>query len=154
MQVASDALEVGSSVLLPPVVDRLDLLLSLLPEQPSLINTLTTGQVHVHAYLLLSNIMCVSRCAQCIFSHFSVYWLWQRRQLEILLSGFSERSELIGLLVDSGLLEQGAAVKWTGSTHVKKVFALCERIVLYIKTATVSKVYTYSAVLVHVYLNP
>jgi hypothetical protein len=45
MQVASDALEVGSSVLLPPVVDRLDLLLSLLPEQPSLINTLTTGQV-------------------------------------------------------------------------------------------------------------
>ena len=53
------------------------------------------------------------------------------------MSGFSERSELVGLLVDSGLLEQSAAVKWTGSTHIKKVFALCERIVLYIKTATV-----------------
>ena len=54
MQVASDALEVGSSVLLPPVVDRLDLLLSLLPEQPSLISTLTTGQVYVHCvYILL-----------------------------------------------------------------------------------------------------
>ena len=51
MQVASDALEVGSSVLLPPVVDRLDLLLSLLPEQPSLINTLTTGQVHIYMYV-------------------------------------------------------------------------------------------------------
>ena len=45
LQVASDALEVGSSVLLPPVVDRLELLLSLLPEHPSLITTLTTGQV-------------------------------------------------------------------------------------------------------------
>ena len=44
-QVASDALEVGSSVLLPPVVDRLELLLSLLPEEPSLISKLTTGQV-------------------------------------------------------------------------------------------------------------
>ena len=53
MQVASDALEVGSSVLLPPVVDRLDLLLSLLPEQPSLINTLTTGQVHIHACIYM-----------------------------------------------------------------------------------------------------
>ena len=63
------------------------------------------------------------------------------------MSGFSERSELVGLLVDSGLLEQGATLKWTGSTHVKKVFALCERIVLYIKTATVRKLCLYSMVL-------
>ena len=61
----------------------------------------------------------------------------QRRQLEILLSGFSERSELVGLLVDSGLLEQGTTLRWTGSIHIKKVFILCERIILYIRTATV-----------------
>ena len=45
-QVASDALEVGSSVLLPPVTDRLDLLLSILPADPTQIASLTTGQVY------------------------------------------------------------------------------------------------------------
>lgn len=60
MQVASDALEVGSSVLLPPVVDRLDLLLSLLPEQPSLINTLTTGQVYIaYTYMYACAFACI-----------------------------------------------------------------------------------------------
>ena len=44
-QVTSEALEVGSSVLLPPILDRLDLLLSILPEVPSLLTSLTTGQV-------------------------------------------------------------------------------------------------------------
>ena len=62
----------------------------------------------------------------------------QRRQLEILLSGFSERSEFIGLLIDDGLLEQSVSVKWVGPPCVKKVFALCKRIVDYIKTASVS----------------
>lgn len=40
------ALEIGASVLLPPVHDRIDLLLSILPDDPSSIVTLTTGQVH------------------------------------------------------------------------------------------------------------
>lgn len=45
MQEASKALEIGSSVLLPPVLDRMDILLALLPEEPSQIATLTAGQV-------------------------------------------------------------------------------------------------------------
>lgn len=39
------ALEVGASVLLPPVHERLELLLSILPEDPSSIVGLTAGQV-------------------------------------------------------------------------------------------------------------
>lgn len=44
-QEASKALEIGSSVLLPPVLDRMDILLSILPEEPANIATLTAGQV-------------------------------------------------------------------------------------------------------------
>lgn len=45
LQEASKALEIGSSVLLPPVLDRMDILLSILPEEPANIATLTAGQV-------------------------------------------------------------------------------------------------------------
>lgn len=45
IQEISLSLEVGSSVLLPPVHQRLDLLLSILPEDPSAIMSLTSGQV-------------------------------------------------------------------------------------------------------------
>jgi hypothetical protein len=38
-------LEAGASVLLPPVQERLEMLLSILPEDPSSIVGLTTGQV-------------------------------------------------------------------------------------------------------------
>ena len=50
-QVTSDSLEVGSSVLLPPVLDRLDLLLSILPEDLALIATLSVGQVSTASLL-------------------------------------------------------------------------------------------------------
>ena len=74
----------------------------------------------------------------------------QRRQLDILLSGFSERSEFVGLLVDNGLLEQGTTMKWAGSPHIQRVFALCEKIVYYIKIATVSELHVYSIIWCHV----
>ena len=49
MQEASRALEIGQSVLLPPVLDRMDLLLAALPENPSDFASLTAGQVlHIH----------------------------------------------------------------------------------------------------------
>ncbi len=53
MQVTGEALDVGSSVLLPPVVDRISLLLSLLPLEPSQLSTLSTGQVEatVHVFM-------------------------------------------------------------------------------------------------------
>ncbi|CAI8021126.1 Probable E3 ubiquitin-protein ligase HERC1 [Geodia barretti] len=41
---ASRALEIGQSVLLPPVLDRMDLLLAALPENPSDFASLTAGQ--------------------------------------------------------------------------------------------------------------
>ena len=47
VQETSKALEVGASVLLPPVHERLDMLLAILPEDPSSIVGLTTGQVHI-----------------------------------------------------------------------------------------------------------
>ena len=53
-QETSVALEVGSSVLLPPVQQRLELLLSLLPEDPSSIVGLTSGQVGVSVFLIVS----------------------------------------------------------------------------------------------------
>ena len=46
LQEASKALEIGQSVLLPPVLDRMELLLAVLPEEPSQITSLTAGQVH------------------------------------------------------------------------------------------------------------
>ena len=55
MQEASKALEIGSSVLLPPVLDRMDILLALLPEEPSQITTLTAGQVRE---LLIGRSLC------------------------------------------------------------------------------------------------
>ena len=45
LQEASKALEIGQSVLLPPVLDRVELLLTILPEEPSEIASLTAGQV-------------------------------------------------------------------------------------------------------------
>jgi len=45
MQEASYALDAGASVLLPPVHERLDLLLLVLPEDPSAYMGLTYGQV-------------------------------------------------------------------------------------------------------------
>ena len=76
-------------------------------------------------------------------SIFPLHLTWQRRQLEILLSGFSERSEFIGLLVNDELLhaelDEEVMMKWAGSRHIKTVFALCDRIVHYIRTATVSE---------------
>ena len=45
LQEASKALEIGQSVLLPPVLDRVELLLTILPEEPSEIASLTPGQV-------------------------------------------------------------------------------------------------------------
>ena len=41
------ALEIGQSVLLPPVLDRVDLLLAVLPENPAHIVSLTAGQVRM-----------------------------------------------------------------------------------------------------------
>ncbi len=62
MQVTGEALDVGSSVLLPPVVDRISLLLSLLPLEPSQLSTLSTGQVeatvHVFMFYPIINIVC------------------------------------------------------------------------------------------------
>ena len=55
------------------------------------------------------------------------------------MSGFSERSEFVGLLVDDELIRQD--VNWAGSQHIKRVFSFCERIVYYIKTATVSETF-------------
>ena len=48
MQEASRALEIGQSVLLPPVLDRMDLLLAALPENPSDFASLTAGQVYTY----------------------------------------------------------------------------------------------------------
>ena len=47
LQEASKALEIGSSVLLPPVLDRMDLLLAILPESPPQLTSLSAGQVCV-----------------------------------------------------------------------------------------------------------
>ena len=45
LQEASKALEIGQSVLLPPVLDRMELILAVLPEDPTQVATLTAGQV-------------------------------------------------------------------------------------------------------------
>ena len=54
LQEASKALEIGSSVLLPPVLDRMDLLLAILPESPPQLTSLSAGQVCV----CCSNVAC------------------------------------------------------------------------------------------------
>ena len=48
----SDTLAVGSCVLLPPTLERVKLLLSLLPPDPKQFNQLTGGQVHHYMYNL------------------------------------------------------------------------------------------------------
>ena len=44
-QVCGQALEIGALVLLSPVLDRVRLLLNLIPEDPSTFSSLTGGQV-------------------------------------------------------------------------------------------------------------
>ena len=60
----------------------------------------------------------------------------QRRQLDILLGGFSERNSFIGLLVNDELVD--ADDSWVGSEHTQSLFTLIERMALYIYQATVS----------------
>ena len=61
---------------------------------------------------------------------------FQRRQLDILLSGFQERGELAGLLVDEEWMGD-TGEGWVSAPHVKKLFGLCDRMVDYLHEATV-----------------
>ncbi|XP_064390094.1 probable E3 ubiquitin-protein ligase HERC1 isoform X2 [Halichondria panicea] len=98
-KVTGEALDVGSSVLLPPVADRVSLLLSLLPHEPSQLSTLSTGQRH---------------------------------QLNILLQGFSDRNEFVGLIYE------GRDKESIPNPYTDKLNALCRRMISYLHFSVIS----------------
>lgn len=55
-QAVLNTLSIGASLLLPPLRERTELLLSLLPQGPQSLNVLSKGQVNPHCPSLLSSL--------------------------------------------------------------------------------------------------
>ena len=53
VQVTTEALVVGAPILVPPVLERVKLLLDILPKEPGDFSTLTSGQVSLLRWLAL-----------------------------------------------------------------------------------------------------
>ena len=67
--------------------------------------------------------------------------LSQRRQIDLLMAGLDEGSEVAGLIVDEEYLgdkgEEESTYSWMCTKHIGKLFALCELAAEYIFEATV-----------------